>query len=263
MAIAVLETLHQQKIEDSVNSIVNSIQKSLSFVYKKSIDSKVATKAEQNKARLEYQKQIIKNEKELEKEIEKIWNHKNVEKTEHLLVFDDISLFSKESASIFGLSQKELIVTGASAGALGGFGIDIALGGGTMFLASLIGGAVGGVSAMVGFNNLYEIKVLGKSLGKRELKIGPIKNLNFPYILLGRSLFYASIISNRSHALRNSIDWKESEFSIEKIIDSSMRKRLEKVHIKLRNEQTPQKELLKEYREAILDGFIKLLVKRD
>jgi GTPase Era involved in 16S rRNA processing len=258
-AIEVLETLHQQKIEQSIDVIVDSIKKSLSYVYIMEIDKKSATKEEESHAKAEYQKQIIKYERKQKREIERIWNHKSIDKIEDTLLLDDIGLFSKESASIFGLSQKELIVTGASAGALGGLGIDIALGGGTLFLASLIGGAVGGVGAMIGFDNLYDIKVLGKRFGKRELRVGPMKNLNFPYIMLGRSLYHASVIANRSHAQRDSINLKEEESYIGHIIDSDIRKKLERVHIKFRKAEPPKEELIKEYREALLESFLKYI----
>jgi len=258
-AIGVLETLHQQKIEQSVDTIVSSMQKSLSYMYLKRIKGNSATEAEEENARLEYQNQIIKYEREHKQEIEKIWNHRSIDKSEDTLLLDDIGLFSKESASIFGLSQKELIITGASAGALGGFGIDLAFGGGTLFLASLIGGAVGGVGAMVGFDNLYDVKVLGQRFGKRELTVGPMKNLNFPYILLGRSLYHASVMAKRSHAQRDSANLKSEESYTGHIIDSEMRKKLEKLHIKLRKGEKPKSELIEEYRETVLKGLLGLL----
>jgi hypothetical protein len=258
-AIEVLESLYHQKIEQSIDVIVDSIQKSLSFVYVKNMKNNSVTKAEESEAKSKYQKQIINYETKQRKEIERIWNHRSIDKAEDALILEDIGLFSKESASIFGLGQKELIVTGASAGALGGLGIDLALGGGTLFLASLIGGAVGGVSAMMGFENLYDVKVLGRILGKRELSIGPMKNLNFPYILIGRSLYHASVIAKHSHAKRGSINLKDENSYTGQIIDSDIRKKLEKVHVKLREIDTPKNELIEEYRDVLLESFLKLL----
>ncbi|MCH9739878.1 MAG: GTPase/DUF3482 domain-containing protein [Epsilonproteobacteria bacterium] len=259
VAIGVLNDLHQQKVEQSVNAIVDNMKKTLSYVYAKEIKGDKATKTEEEQAKVTYREQIITFEKELETEIELIWNHRSIDKVENVLVFEDVGLFSKESASIFGLSQNELIITGASAGAVGGLGIDVALGGHTLFLASLIGGAVGGVGAMIGFDNLYEMKVLGQKFGKRELTIGPMKNLNFPYILLGRSLYHASVIAKRSHALRESVKLEDEESYTEQIIDSDTRKKLEKLHIKLRSGEEVNDEMLEEYHKVILRGFLGLL----
>jgi hypothetical protein len=112
---------------------------------------------------------------------------------------------------------------------------------------------------MFGFDNLYEVKVLGRTIGKRELTIGPMKNINFPYILLGRSLYHASVIAKRSHAQRDSVFLGEEEFYTEQVISSEMRKKLEKVHLKLRSGEQPNDELLSEYREVVVESFLSLL----
>ncbi len=259
VAIGILNDLHQHKVEQSVDAIVSNMQRTLSYVYVKKIKSEKATVEEKESAKEKYREQSIEYEKKLEQEIEFIWNHRSVDKVENLVVFEDIGLFSKESASIFGLSENELTITGASAGAMSGLGIDAIFGGNTLFLASIIGGIVGGIGARVGFDNLYEVKILGQNLGKRELTVGPMKNLNFPYILLGRSLYHASVIAKRSHALRDSVELEDEEFFTEQIIGSEARKKLEKLHVKLRKGEEPSDELVSEYRKVILQCFLRLL----
>ena len=259
IAIGVLENLHKQKIDRTVDAIVKSTIKSLSYVSIKRIKSKSSTKDEEKAVIEKYKKELIRYEKNLEKEIASIWNHRSINNVYNILSLDNMGLFSKESASVFGLSQKELIVTGLSAGAIGGLGIDLALGGGTFLIGSLIGGVVGGVGAMMGFDNLYDVKVLGQRFGKRELTVGPMKNINFPYVFLGRTLYHASIIANRSHASRDSIELKDKESYAGKIINSQMRKTLEEVHDKLRNKKEPKEDLMVEYRKVILESFVKLL----
>jgi GTPase Era involved in 16S rRNA processing len=259
VAIGILNDLHQQKVEQSVDAIVENMQKTLSYVHTQTIQGQKASPQEEEQAKERYRQQIIAYEEALEKEIELIWNHRSIEKVENLLVFEEVGLFSKESASIFGLSQKELILTSASAGAMGGLGLDLMLGGGSLFLGSVIGGAMGGVGAMIGFDNLYEMKILGQKFGKRELSIGPMKNLNFPYILLGRSLYHASIIAKRSHAIRDQIRLEDEELYTEQIIQSDTRKKLERLHTQLRKGETPNKESIRLYRQTILESFLKLL----
>ncbi len=259
VAINVLNELHQQKVEKSVDAIVNNMKKSLSYVHAKSIKGEKASEKEEEKSKKQYQEKIVSYEKALEREIELIWNHRSIEKVENLLIFEDVGLFSKESASIFGLSQKELIVTGASAGAVGGLGLDLMLGGGSLFLGSIIGGAVGGVGAMLGFDNLYDVKILGQKFGKRELSIGPMKNLNFPYILLGRSLYHASIIAKRSHAIRDEVKLIEEELYTEQILDGDIRKKLEKLHVLLRKGESPSEETVALYRKVVSESFLRLL----
>ena len=259
IAISILEELHEKKVEDTVSTIVDTMHKTLSFVYKLKILGEKSTSKEEEKAKEGYRQKIINYEKEQEKNIEAIWNHKSIEKVENILLLDEIGLFSEESASIFGLSEKELIVTGASAGAITGVGVDLMFAGQTLFLASVIGGVIGGVGAKFGFNNLYEIKVLGQNLGKRELTIGPMKNLNFPYILLGRALYHSSIIAKRSHAMRDNMKLDDEVFYTEQIIDSEMRKKLEQLHVLLRKGKEPKDEEIKAYKKVVLSSFLGLL----
>ena len=254
-AIAILENLHTQKVEQSISKISDYMVKVLSFVHKEKIKAEEVSPEEEESSKLAYREKIIHFEKEERKQIERIWNHINIEKSEADLELDEVGLFSKESASIFGLSQKELIVTGASAGAVTGVGFDLLVGGSSLFLGSLIGGVVGGVGAMFGFDNLYEVKVLGQNIGKRELTVGPMKNVNFPYVLLGRALYHAILISRRSHATREEVNLENSSFT-EKIMDASMRKELEKVHVKLRKEDELETEELETYKSIVKRGFL-------
>ena len=257
-AITVLDSLYMQKIENSIESIVDYMVNVLSFVHKENIKGESVSEKEEEDTKLAYRNKIIDYEVRERKKIENIWSHVNIEKHEDELELDEVGLFSKESASIFGLSQKELIVTGASAGAVTGVGFDLLVGGSSLFLGSLLGGVVGGVGAMFGFDNLYEVKVLGQNLGKRELSIGPMQNLNFPYVLLGRSLYHASAIAKRSHAKRSELDLDNVSFT-ETIMDASMRKELEKVHSKLRKSQELEESELKAYKALVKSSFIKLL----
>ncbi len=150
-------------------------------------------------------------------------------------------------------------MTGAGAGAVGGVGIDLALGGSSLFVGSLIGGLIGGVGAIVGFDNLYRVKVLGQKVGKRELTVGPMQNINFPYILLSRVLYYASEISKRSHASREAIELKNLESFASSIFDSKTRDKLEEVHSLLREEKDIPTELRDEYRETVRLIYIRLI----
>jgi GTPase Era involved in 16S rRNA processing len=259
VAIKVLEDLQEQKIEQTVDSITSNMVKTLSYVHSIEIGDERVTNTEEENLKLTYRENIIKFEKDQEQNIEKIWNHRSVEKIENMLVLDSVGLFSKESASIFGLSQQQLVITGASAGAMGGLGIDLLLGGGSLFLGSIIGGAVGGVGAMVGFDNLYKVEVLGQNIGKRELSVGPMQNLNFPYILLGRALYHASVIAKRSHAMRGNVNLEDEEFLTEQIIDSNKRKILENVHVALRKGEAIKEEDLKAYKKALKESFEALL----
>jgi len=257
-AIDVLEMLYLEKIEQTIVEISDYMIKVLSFVYRQQIDGEEASEKEEEVAKVSYRKEISSYEHQEQKNIEKLWQHHDVEKNEELLNLEGVGLFSKESASIFGLSQKELILTGASAGAITGAGLDMLVAGSSLFLGTLIGGVVGGAATMFGFDNLYEVKILGQSLGRRELTVGPMQNLNFPYVLLGRALYHASLMSQRSHATKDAIEVKNIFFT-EQIVQSKSRKILEKVHVKLRKGEKIEKELLEDYKVVVKKSFLGLI----
>ncbi len=257
-AIKILDELYELKIEQTVSTISDYMVKVLSFVHKQKIIGEEATPHEEEVAKEAYRNKIIEYEDREQRDVEKIWQHNDVEKEEEELNLDEVGLFSQESASIFGLSQKELILTGASAGAITGAGLDLLVAGSSLFLGTVIGGVVGGVGAMFGFDNLYELKVLGQSVGRRELTVGPMQNLNFPYVLLGRVLYHASLMAKRSHAKRGAVDLKDVSFT-EGVISAEARKVLEKVHVKLRKSKELEKEELEEYSKIIHQSFLALL----
>ena len=257
-AIKVLEELYNLKVEQTISTISDYMIKVLSFVHKRKIRGESATPHEEKMSKEAYRKKILEYEHKEQQSIEKIWQHNDIQKDKEELNLEKLGLFSKESASIFGLSQKELILTGASAGAITGGGLDLLVAGSSFFLGTLIGGVVGGVGAMYGFNNLYELKVLGQSVGRRELSVGPMQNLNFPYVVLGRALYHASLLAKRSHATRGAIDLQEASFT-EGVISSEARKVLEKLHVKLRKGKEVEKEELEEYSNIIHQSFLDLL----
>jgi len=257
-AITILDELYDKKVDESVDTVVDYMVEVLSFVHKEKIKEEEASDDEKEEAKLAYRKKILQLEKKERQAIEKIWNHGDIEKNEASLELERVGLFSKESASIFGLTQKELILTSAATGATAGAAIDLLAVGHTLLLGALVGGVVGGVGAMFSFDNLYEMKVLGQTIGKRELTIGPMQNLNFPYILLGRSLYHASMIAKRSHAMRGDLDLENGSFTQE-LMEGESRKALEKLHLKLRKGEELKEETLEEYKQLIKKRFLTLL----
>jgi len=85
-----------------------------------------------------------------------------------------------------------------------------------------------------------------------------MQNLNFPYVLLGRSLYHTSMITKRSHATRGNLDLDNTSFT-EQVLDAKIRKGLEEVHLKLRKSDELDEAMLKEYKKLIKKSFLKLV----
>ncbi|MGI9324236.1 MAG: GTPase/DUF3482 domain-containing protein [Pseudomonadales bacterium] len=114
-------------------------------------------------------------------------------------------LFAQESWRLFGLSRQQLLVTGALSGAVAGSGVDLLLGGASLLLGAGIGAAIGGASAWIGGDELAKVKVLGQRLGGKVMQVGPVREPNFPWVLLGRAWLHHKLISERNHARREAL----------------------------------------------------------
>ena len=258
-SIRLFKVYHEQMFEQAAQSIARLLYRSLSHVERLPMKEDEATESEKTLVLERYKAKIRTCEEVSQHRVERIWHHENLEKAQQALLFDGMDLFSKESASLFGLSRKELLLTGTTGGAMIGVGIDLLFGGTTLFLGSAISAVVGGTSVFFGFNKLSDIKVLGQKLGKRYLEVGPMKNVNFPYILLNRALFHAVKIASSSHALRDKVVLEMGRDFTGTWMGDSLRKSLEKYHTQFRSTDEVKPELLKEY-EAHIVTVLKRLI---
>lgn len=258
-SIKLFERYQEQRIERSASTVGKLIADALSFVEKRSFEGEEVDEEDKRKLEEQYKEQLRGLELKTQKRIEQIWNHDHLQKEQTLLPFEGLDLFSEESASVFGLTRKELIITGATSGAVTGAGIDLLFAGHTLLLGGAIGALVGGTSAYFGFNELSEVKVLGQKLGKRYLQMGPMDNQNFPYILLGRAIFHAYHIATRSHALRDVEELTMDSSFKDKWLDEGLRKSLEKYHKIFRSGDEVSVETLTEY-EGLVKGVLEKLI---
>jgi GTPase Era involved in 16S rRNA processing/uncharacterized membrane protein len=258
-SIKLFEQFQEQMLERSSMLLTSLVYESVSAVEKLSFDTDDATEEDETLVENNYKNRLRVLEVKAQKEIEKIWNHDNLEKEQNRLTFEGMDLFSEETASVFGLTRKELIVTGATSGAVTGAGIDLLFAGHTLLLGGVIGAVVGATGAYFGFNELSEIKVLGKTLGQKYLQMGPMDNRNFPYILLGRAVYHTSKVASRSHARRGVADIEMDSTFKAKWLDEALQKELEKYHKKFRNDDTVNAEMLKEYSDLIKGVLEKLI----
>ena len=257
-SIKIFENYHEQMFDRSAEAISGLVYKSLMHIEQLKFKGEDAEDNDKHLIQQKYQKSLREMEQKIQKEVERVWNHTYLDKEQELLLFDGVDLFSKESASIFGLTRKELVITGATGGAVAGAGIDLLFAGHTLLLGGAIGAIVGGVGAYWGFDELSDIKVLGKRIGDRYLEMGPMENRNFPYILLGRSLYHAHTLINRSHAKRGLVEFDMDESFKLQWLDDDTKKALEKLHKKFRSAKEIDTEDLKEYKELVLKSLKKV-----
>ncbi len=251
-SVVLFERRRDQKLEQSAKTIAYLVQSTLSHLEQLGFSGEEAEQIDKQKLLKNYQEYLRSLEQKSQKFIEQLWSHQDLQKEQESLLFEGVDLFSKESASLFGLSRQEMVVTGMTGGAVTGAGIDLLFAGHTLLLGGAIGAVVGGVGAYFGFDELSDIKVLGRTLGKRYLEMGPMENRNFPYILLGRSLYHLHKVAARSHAKRGAVTLAMDETFKEKWLDEATRKPLEKLHKKFRSGDEVSSEEMQAYEALVL-----------
>jgi hypothetical protein len=174
--------------------------------------------------------------------VQQLYQHRHLDSQEPLLQLLEDDLFSSQTWVLFGLTRQQLIATGALGGAAAGGIIDIAAHGTSLLLGSGIGAMVGGVSAWLTSDRIANIKVMGLPLGGEEVSIGPMSNINFPYVALGRALLHQGLIERRTHAQRGPLVIGTEP--VQQLAETSVRRHFEKLFKKLRKQESWQGELI-------------------
>ena len=224
-----LKSKRVRDIKKSAFYIANMIRDVMSYKLVVSIDDDETKSNKINEAKVKYLNDIANIEKKTLSNIALLFNR--VDKDVSLEILDEIELFSKESISLFGLDKKSLLLLSASGGAIVGSSVDALLGGSSLFVGSLIGAGAGVYGALRGLDKAIGSKIVGNFIANKELSLGPIKDTEFPFILLKRALYFTIEIANRPHANRENIDIAKALKEIDDL-DFATKKELQRVHQK-------------------------------
>jgi len=189
-----LQEYHQQKKERVASLISSSICEILSFKLRKRYH---ITKPNEEQLHREFQVAVEKRERELFDQIREQLGFTKLPidmDLQHL----NYSLFSQESEEIFGLSKEKIVLLFTLTSAATGGAIDLAVGGHSLLLGTIIGGTLGFIGANYGYGKLSEINFIGSTI----VEVGPIKDPNIGFILLNRALAFARLLLETSHAQR-------------------------------------------------------------
>jgi len=197
-----------------------------------------------------YKQQLVAMEQRCRDEVEQIYNHRGLEHNEPVMQLLDDDLFARQTWVLFGLTRQQLVATGAIGGAAAGGMIDLAVHGASLLLGSGLGALAGGVSAWLTSDRIANIKVLGHPLGGKEVSIGPMRNINFPYVVLGRALLHQRMIEARTHACRGPLEIDAQPGQLQ-LTDTRTRRRFEKLFAKLRKQESYRTDLVTSLAELV------------
>lgn len=183
--------------------IKKNIETCLCFSLSKPINSDADKDKKFQELTLQYQKHIIKIEKQMFQKIRILFKHNryDYQLPDYSILRHD--LFAKQTWELLGLTKEQLAAAGAIIGSGVGAVIDTAAAGITFGVFTALGGVLGAGSAVLGAKKMIEKKAGRSWLGGDKIYLGPSHNIQFLYILLDRALIYYSHIINRPHGKRD------------------------------------------------------------
>lgn len=155
---------------------------------------------------------LAKREREAHEQLKGLYHYFHLDVKSSELPTEN-NLFDTEKWILWGLNRRQLLVAAAMAGAATGAMVDLGLAGHSLFFGALTGGLLAGGGAWFGADRLADFKIKGLPVGGYEARQGPMKNRNFPYVLISRFLFLNAALQQRTHARRDSLSIEEGDLS--------------------------------------------------
>jgi hypothetical protein len=205
-AVEALEEDRERQLRDSAQIIAELIAGALCHSETKEIGKNDNPQPHIKKLEEQFRGRLRQLERKARSEIESIYRHNDLDRRESDFEIIETDLLSRESWLAFGLKKRDLVAVGAVSGAVAGGVIDVALLGASFLTGSLIGGAIGGTLGYFSSDRLADAKIMRQPLGGLRLRYGPTKNLQFPFVLLGRARHHHTLIAGRTHAQRGSLE---------------------------------------------------------
>lgn len=210
-AVEALEADRSRRLRRAAKAIADMVAEMLSLTIAEPIekDENIALRKTQLLHR--FKDKLRHREMRGREQVEEIFSHVRLSRREGEFDVVDDDLFSEGTWLRFGLSLRQLVLMGMAGGAVVGGGIDAAMGGASLLLGGLIGATAGGAAAWLGKDRIAEVKVGPLPLGGRELRAGPVKNVNLPWVVLGRAMRHLQLIADRSHARRDELRMEHTD----------------------------------------------------
>ncbi|WP_165857280.1 GTPase/DUF3482 domain-containing protein [Marinobacter sp. JSM 1782161] len=205
--------LQQQREQRQLQS-AELVSRALSDMMQLRVSGSPGTDSTGEQARQRLQQKWLdaqrRRERQLRQSIERLYLHHRVQRHENELYWENEDLFSEHSRLLWGVSRKQLATAGFGAGALGGVGIDALTFGTSLGAGALVGGVLGAAGSYFYAGRLAKWSLGPLQQGQRELRYGPVTDLQFGYVILGRALNHWFQVSHRNHAGRGPLQLEQA-----------------------------------------------------
>jgi hypothetical protein len=202
-AVAALEQDRGRRVEESARTIAGMLADMLTFTVSKpvAVDEPPEAHRADLEERFKTRQRALENR--CRRRVEEIYEFHTELTLEQASEELDEDLFSEQAWRLFGLTRTQLIAAGVTAGAAIGLAVDAASAGLSLGVGTSLGALGGGALAWWSSQQLAKVKVLSRSLATKELRYGPVKNPNFPFVALNRAIYHHKLLANMTHSRRD------------------------------------------------------------
>jgi len=201
-----------QQRQQSVKILAGLLSDMCSYQVSQKVLNKDQAKQLQPVLETQFYAQLGEQERKAHEALKDLYHYHNLDIERSALPTEE-NLFDTEKWIIWGLNRRQLLIAATMAGAATGAVVDLGLAGHTLFMGAITGGLLAGGSAWYGADRLADYKISGLPMGGYEARQGPMKNRNFPYVLLNRFLFLHQALQQRTHARRDNLRIEEGDLS--------------------------------------------------
>ncbi len=199
-------------MRQSIEILADLLVECCSYQFQQKVLTKEQAESTQGFLKNQFNNHIVNKEKKAHQALLALFAyHKILIDKEELKVAPD--LFDTEQWYLWGLSKKQLAIVSTVAGVATGAVADMALAGSSFLLGAVGGGILGFTSAFFGSDYIGKMKLKGLPLGGYLAQYGPITDLNFPYVMIGRFSYLYEQLKNKNHADRRDVDLNTVELS--------------------------------------------------
>lgn len=212
-AVEILRGERNRQHRDAALLIAEWISAAVDFQVSQRVPEGLPVEPVQKMLYLRYRQDLQARERRCRRQVEEVYHYHRLQRQEVDLDLEAEELFNVEQWYLWGLDRRALAMVAASAGAVLGGGTGMVLDG---FTAGLTGGlgtlvtgalgaASGSVAALRYADEIAQLRVKGIPSGGKLVSVGPSRNPNFPFVLLGRALLHQQRLCTRTHADRSAL----------------------------------------------------------
>jgi hypothetical protein len=198
-AVQSLRIRRENQLIDGARSIVETAKKMMALKVVQAFEPGGESDAKR-RAEEKLKSKVRALEQKFRKRIKELFHHS--EERWRLPEEFEWDLFSQHTWKLLGVSKKWIVLSGAVAGLSAGALLDMANGGASVGLGTLIAGVIGGVAAYYFADNVANFKMLGNKLGGHSVEAGLERRSKAASILLARLVAYSKAVANRPHGNR-------------------------------------------------------------